>query len=300
MTVLRAPLRRRPAVILLLVVSVPSLAVRLAIAAAMLPAQPLAISLALLLPVASALTLVAVMYTLGARMERAPTLAALAWGSSVVTFAAGAANEAWGSVFAAVLTGGEGGPWSRALVAGPIEEIYKLLGLALIALAWRGSVSGPLRGLTLGMLVGLSFGTVEHIEYLSGWAFETSHSAEALHAVLVGFVARALAAGLFLHAAFTGIAGLALGWALTSPGRLRWLVAAAGYVVAASLHSLANSGLIQGPALPAPAADLPMVVAVATVRSLPFVAAIGALFMLARGRDQRWAVEVDEAAPQFR
>jgi hypothetical protein len=282
MTALRVPLRRRPAVGLLLLFSVPWLALSLAVLGLELAERPDAVALAVLLPFGSVLVLVAVMRALGARAELAPALAAFVWGASAITLIAGLANEAWGSVFAALLSGAEGGPWSRALAAGPIEEIYKLLGLGLIALAWRGSVSGPLRGLTLGMLVGLSFGTVEHIGFLSGWALDAGSSAEALHAVIVGFVARAFAAGLFLHAGFTGIAGLALGWALASTSRARWLVAAGGYVVAAALHSLANSGLIQGPALPAPAADLPMVVAVAAVRSVPFLVAIGALVVLTR------------------
>jgi RsiW-degrading membrane proteinase PrsW (M82 family) len=102
-----------------------------------------------------------------------------------------------------------------AVVAPIAEEVFKGMALLLLLLFFRREIDSPLDGIIYGGLVGFGFAAVENIFYFAG-AFATSGPA----GVLLLTVFRAFVFGLN-HAMFTGLTGLGLALARTSP---KWVV----------------------------------------------------------------------------
>jgi RsiW-degrading membrane proteinase PrsW (M82 family) len=98
-----------------------------------------------------------------------------------------------------------------AVVAPIAEEIFKGMALLLLLLFFRKEIDSPLDGIIYGGLVGFGFAAVENIFYFAG-AFAASGAA----GVLLLTVLRAFVFGLN-HAMFTGLTGLGLAFARTSP-----------------------------------------------------------------------------------
>ncbi len=277
-----AGLRHRPALLVLLVMAIPtvvSIGVQLAFMAS---ADVVATILAVVLTIGSA-ALVLALIRLGAHGWLSPSVAvaALVWGGLAAPFVAVLATIPWSNVLAGSI-GDPSTPWSGSVVAGPIEEPTKLLGLALLAVAWPGSVRGARSGLVAGMLVGLGFETIEHLSY-AGLAFLGAETGSVVEVTGWILAARALGSGLFLHVAFTGLAGAALGWLLERPSARRALALVATLAAVAVLHSLANAGPIVPPGVPWTAEEIGAVIAVSLVRSLPFLVLVGLLRWLGTG-----------------
>ena len=212
-----------------------------------------------------------------------PVLAALAWGALAAPAFALEANAAWSSVMGSVVAG-EGGPlFGFPVVAGPIEEAYKLLGVALVGLCWRPSLDGARRGLALGMLVGLGFSMIEDSRLLIVLAGGPADPLPALQSAAEWYGFRIVAAGLFIHVGLTGVTGMALGMAFARGDRSRWLLVGTAYLAAAAVHALFNSELFGAPPLPWQNADLPLVIGHALLRNAPDALALAALFALRRG-----------------
>jgi RsiW-degrading membrane proteinase PrsW (M82 family) len=209
-------------------------------------------------------------------------VAALVWGALAAPFVAVVATIPWSNVLAGSI-GEPSTPWSESVIAGPIEEPTKLLGLALLAVAWPGSVRGVRAGLVAGMLVGLGFETVEHLSYLAGLALLGADTGSAVEVTGWVFAARALGSGLFLHVAFTGLAGAALGWLLERPSARRGLALVGTLAAVAALHSIANAGPIGPPDVPWEAEQIGAVIAASLVRSLPFFVLVALLAWLGAG-----------------
>ena len=279
-----AGLRRRPALLLLGALSIPILLVVAVALVVVAGVDAVAAVIIIALAAGSALPVVALVAWLGGRAVSGPiAAAAVTWGAFAAPLLSVAASGPWSAVIAAVLAGEAGADWSSALAAGPVEETFKLLGLALLAVAWPGSVRGARAGLIAGMLVGLGFGTVEHVIHVSdAAAFRTDLGGPAETAAWV-FLARAIAAGLYLHVAFTGLAGAALGWALEGSSRARWLAVVATVVTMAALHALGNAGPIRAPFLPWGPDDIGAVAIASAARSVPSLALV---LLLARLRNE--------------
>lgn len=131
------------------------------------------------------------------------------------------------------------------------EETGKLAGVALV-LIWIGLHRiRPWDGLLVGMLVGLGFELVETVQYAAVGAVDDPNTD------LAGFLDMWFARGVTgpgLHVFFTGIAGWALGVAMTSASRspaARIGIAAAGFLAGFLLHFLWNYEWPDAVALPA-------------------------------------------------
>lgn len=119
------------------------------------------------------------------------------------------------------------------------EEIAKGIGLVLVL--WlahrRRTFDGALDGFIYGALVGLGFGFTENILYFGGAYYEGGAGG-----LLTLVFFRAVLFGLS-HTLFTGIFGLALGYAfLAHRAWQRLLVAPLGLAAGMLLHSLHNFG----------------------------------------------------------
>jgi RsiW-degrading membrane proteinase PrsW (M82 family) len=163
--------------------------------------------------------------------EREPwplVASALAWGGLIATGLALTFTTQWG-----------------AAIAGPTdEEVLKGLGVVVCVLLARRRMRSPVDGFILGAVVGLGFQVVEDIVYTAN---VMAAGQDPWAAIGQMFVLRGIISGLWSHAAYTGLFGLGLGYALTRPqwpGSRRALAAVAGFAGAWSLHFLWNSPLL--------------------------------------------------------
>jgi RsiW-degrading membrane proteinase PrsW (M82 family) len=116
-------------------------------------------------------------------------------------------------------------------IPGIVEEGIKGLIVLFIFRQFRDELYTPVDGIVLGALVGLGFAMTEDITY-----FFRSLEGGAIGLVLTLFLRLGL--GWMNHSVFTAIIGLAFGYArLGLPGKRRWLIPLAGYIVAAGLHN---------------------------------------------------------------
>jgi RsiW-degrading membrane proteinase PrsW (M82 family) len=126
-----------------------------------------------------------------------------------------------------------------AVVAPIAEEVFKGMALLFLLLFFRREIDSPLDGIIYGGLVGFGFAAVENIFYLAG-AFATSGPV----GVLLLTVFRAFVFGLN-HAMFTGLTGLGLALARTSPN---WAVKigapTAGLLLGIAAHAIHNGTIV--------------------------------------------------------
>jgi protease PrsW len=169
---------------------------------------------------------------------------ALAWGGLIATGLALSANSAVQSI----LTTSQGlnftTQWGAAIAGPTDEELLKGLGVVVCALLARRRMRSPVDGFILGAVTGLGFQVVEDVVYTAN-VMATGQDPWA--AIAQMFVLRGIMGGLWSHAAYTGLFGLGLGYALTRPQwpwARRALAAVAGFVAAWSLHFLWNSPLL--------------------------------------------------------
>ncbi len=241
-------------------------------------ADPAAAGLVVALPAGATAILVALVFRLApGAISRPAAVAALVWGALVAPLVAAPAYEAWARAIAG-MAGGMPEDFMLAPTAAPIEEAIKLLGVALVAVGWPRSIRGARTGLIVGLLVGAGFAATEDMLYAA--AVVTAGVSEPAGAVGLMFVTRAVASGLFLHAAFTGIAGAGFGWALAGPSPARWAAAIGALLVAMALHAVANAGVMLPPDLPWQIEDGIALVGITLLRSIPFAIAMVLLLRL--------------------
>ncbi len=140
-----------------------------------------------------------------------------------------------------------GSAWGAALAGPADEELLKGLGLWVIFLLVRNQINTPLDGLIYGAFIGLGFQVVEDALYTTNLIVDTAGE-DAASAIAIMFIVRGLLAGLFAHAAFTGIMGFGFGYLVTrldQTKRRRVLVFAASVLAAYGFHFLWNSPLLQ-------------------------------------------------------
>ncbi|MDY6875390.1 MAG: PrsW family intramembrane metalloprotease [Chloroflexota bacterium] len=129
-----------------------------------------------------------------------------------------------------------------ATVIAPIaEEIFKGVALLLLLIFFRKEIDSPLDGIIYGGLVGFGFAAVENVFYFVSTFLESGLYSLALLAVF-----RAFLFGLN-HAMFTGLAGLGLALARTSPNILVKVGApSAGLLSGMMAHTIHNSSVMLG------------------------------------------------------
>lgn len=124
------------------------------------------------------------------------------------------------------------------LVQAPVlEEAMKSLGLLLIVLIARREVGGPLDGFIYAAMIGAGFAFTENIIY---FASSESFGTEFMWMLVVRCILSP-----FAHVLFTGVFGLAIGWAARHHEAWRFVVTGAvGLLAAIGLHALWNGGAV--------------------------------------------------------
>ncbi len=205
-------------------------------------------------------------------------IGAFLWGALVAIPFAGLNNSVWG-VVVAQLGGAElAAYWSPALTAPLVEEVYKYLGIAVIFLIARSEFEDLMDGFVYGALVGLGFSVIEDIGY-----FMTAFGGD-IGGVIVGFLVRTVASGLYGHVLFTGLAGIGFAYFVRRPAQaslVRRLAVAGGLLLLAiGAHFFWNA-----PWLWPTDGDLVGFLAATTVKGMPFFICLFLLLRLARARE---------------
>ena len=163
-----------------------------------------------------------------------------------------------------------------AVVAPIAEEIFKGVALLLLLLFFRKEIDSPLDGIIYGGLVGFGFAAVENVLYFASIFLESGLGGLALLMVFRTFLF-----GLN-HAMFTGLTGLGLALARTSPD---WLVKAgapiAGLLLGMTAHGIHNSSVMLG-------AELCWPCLIAFISDWGGVLILLAVIVWASVREQRW------------
>jgi RsiW-degrading membrane proteinase PrsW (M82 family) len=131
------------------------------------------------------------------------------------------------------------------VMAAPVsEEIFKLLGVVLMALVMPAIFRRPMGALFCGMLAGLGFTFIEN------WFMTNAFVAQGEESLVAAVLTRGLFFGPWGHLLFTGIAALSIWYVVSHPGTSWWrrMLPAAGFVLLAiGLHAFHNaSGEIGG------------------------------------------------------
>ncbi len=176
------------------------------------------------------------------------SVAAVAWGLTAATAGGIIANAGLGSIWAKSLGLPFSEVWGAALTAPLNEELLKLAGIVLVAVAFPAAVRGPVDGFVIGSLVGLGFEVTENFVYSMN-AIVQSGGTGGLTPVVQTTVVRLVLTGLGSHWAMSAVAGTAVGLLAAvawRPGRRRAVAAALLVVLAMALHWLLDSPLFAG------------------------------------------------------
>ncbi|GLU50141.1 PrsW family intramembrane metalloprotease [Nocardiopsis ansamitocini] len=171
------------------------------------------------------------------------SLIAVAWGFTGAAGLALMANNELSGILAKL----DGATAWEAALTGPFnEELLKLVGIVLIALAFPRVVRGPVDGFVIGALAGLGFQGVENFLYALISVIQTG-AVNGLLAATLSSVVRVLVTGLGTHWALSALTGTAVGLLAASgwrPDPRRAVTAALLVVTAIGLHLLFNSPLL--------------------------------------------------------
>jgi RsiW-degrading membrane proteinase PrsW (M82 family) len=168
--------------------------------------------------------------------SRAWSAAAVIWGATAATGCALLANQGLTGLWAKGAGVTFASNWSAALTAPLNEELLKLAGVAMIALAAPRAIRGPLDGMIYGALTGLGFQAMENITYSLNNIpmFGATSPATAVTSSAIARGSLALGS----HWALTAVAGAGIGY-LTARGLRRGAPpAAACLAVAMAMHLL--------------------------------------------------------------
>ncbi|WP_083927460.1 PrsW family intramembrane metalloprotease [Nocardiopsis prasina] len=225
------------------------------------------------------------------RPVRAPgtaaSLAAVAWGLFAVTALALTANEALDAVLAKTMGPQAADTWGAA-VSGPLdEELLKLAGVVLVAVAFPHAIRGPVDGFVFGALTGLGFQVTENF-FMAVQEVTSSGGLGGVNLVVQSSAMRVLLTGMGTHWALSAVAGTAVGLMVAAGRRPppRTIAAALLLVVLAmGMHASINLPFLQGSA----------VVVKALVN---FVLAMALYFVLRRAHLRRLRGALEEAGAE--
>ena len=136
--------------------------------------------------------------------------AAVVWGATAATGCALSANQGLTGLWAKGAGVAFAGNWSAALTAPVNEELLKVAGVVLIALAAPRAIRGPLDGMIYGALTGLGFQVMENFTYALNNVPLTGGTNPA-EAVVISTVVRGLTS-LGSHWGMTAVAGAGVGY----------------------------------------------------------------------------------------
>jgi RsiW-degrading membrane proteinase PrsW (M82 family) len=217
--------------------------------------------------------------------------AAFAWGSLAATTLAISANTAFFDLIAKLGSQSLADRWGAA-IAGPIdEETLKALGLLLLVLIAAAEIDTPIDGLVYGAFIGLGFQIVEDFTYLTNPAFSGDGFSQT-HVVWELFVVRGLVAGIWSHAAYTGLVGLGIGYLVSRPDVSRaWRITLAllAFAGAWTMHFVWNSPWLDN--VLAGGFWRPLI-AQSLIKGLPGFLLIAWLYLRARRRESLWVAHV--------
>lgn len=171
---------------------------------------------------------------------------ATAWGILAATGVAAYANTGMGGLWGQILGYEVAGGWTAALTAPLNEEVLKLAGVVVLAVAFPRALRGPVDGFLLGALVGLGFEVTENFLYALN-SISLSGALAPTTSVSDSTVVRVALTGLGSHWAMTAIAGTAVGVLAAVDWRpgLRRALGALGLVLLAMLgHFFFDSPLL--------------------------------------------------------
>jgi RsiW-degrading membrane proteinase PrsW (M82 family) len=171
--------------------------------------------------------------------------AAVIWGATAATGAALSANEGLTGLWAKAAGVGFASNWSAALTAPVNEELLKVAGVALIALAAPRVIRVPVDGMIYGALAGLGFQVMENFTYALNTIPLTGATDPGV-AVVVSTVVRVGLTGVGSHWTMTAVAGAGVGYLAARGLRGGALRAAACLAVAMAMHLLFDA---PGPSL---------------------------------------------------
>lgn len=160
------------------------------------------------------------------------------WGATAATGSAIVANTGLQGIWFKTAGIQFGSRWGAALTAPLNEELLKVSGVLLIALASRRLIRGPLDGFFLGAFTGLGFQVVENWTYAMN-ALILGGGVDAETAVGQSFTTRVVLTGVGSHWAMTAVAGTGVGLLLAhraGPPRRHAVPAVLCLLTAMSMH----------------------------------------------------------------
>ena len=136
--------------------------------------------------------------------------AAVIWGATAATGYALSANQGLTGLWAKGAGVEFASNWSAALTAPVNEELLKVAGVVLIALAAPRAIRGPLDGMIYGALTGLGFQVMENVTYSLN-NIPLTGATNPAEAVVISTVVRGLTS-LGSHWGMTAVAGAGVGY----------------------------------------------------------------------------------------
>jgi RsiW-degrading membrane proteinase PrsW (M82 family) len=220
--------------------------------------------------------------------EREPLsllLAAFLWGGLVATAVAITANTALLQAFAKLFGPVFAQTWGPALVAPPVEETLKYLGVVTIFLIARSEMNDLFDGFVYGAIVGLGFAAVEHVQYFVQ-SIGQPGAGDQIGPVLQMFFFRAILFGGYMHILWTGLTGIGFAYYVTQldqPRSKRLQVAVGLFVLAVVAHITWNSPLLNDLL-----SGIGGAVVYGLIKGLPFLIALIILVRLAQNQSNKW------------
>jgi RsiW-degrading membrane proteinase PrsW (M82 family) len=217
--------------------------------------------------------------------------AAFAWGSMAATTFAISANTAVFDLIAKLGSQSLANRWGPAIAGPADEETLKAMGLLLLVLIAAAEIDTPIDGLVYGAFIGLGFQIVEDFTYLTNPAF-AGNGLSQTHVVWELFVVRGLVSGIWSHAAYTGLAGLGIGYLVSRtdvPRPRRIALAVLAFAGAWSMHFVWNSPWFESTFS---GGFWTTIIAQSVLKGLPGFLLIAWLYFRARRRESLWVEHV--------
>lgn len=220
--------------------------------------------------------------------EREPislVIAAFLWGGVVSIGLAVVVNTSLLEMLAKVLGPSFAQTWGPAIVAPPVEETFKYLGIVTIYLIARNEIDDLFDGFVYGALIGLGFAAVENVQYFIQ-AVAGAGGGDQLGPVFGMFFLRSILVGAYMHVMWTGLTGIGFAYYVTQhdqPRQKRLLVAIGLFVAGVVAHFLWNS-----PLLTELLSGFGGILLFGFIKGLPFLGFLAVLVILAHRRENRW------------
>lgn len=220
--------------------------------------------------------------------EREPLsliIAAFLWGGVISIGLAVVINTSFLEVIAKLFGASFAQTWGAAIVAPPVEETLKFLGVVTIYLIARSEIDDLLDGFIYGAIIGLGFAAVENVQYFIQ-SIGQPGAGDQIGPVLQTYFVRVILVGAYMHVLWSGLTGLGLAYYVTQrdqPRQKRLMYLVGLFLLAVLAHFIWNS-----PLLTEMLTGVGGIVLFGVIKGLPFLIFLILLVMLAQRREQRW------------